>query len=87
MRIRCLQENLKTALRLVRRAVGRSTTFPALHHILISAEQGQVRLTATNLEMSIVVVLAARVDEDGAILVPPRRMINIVDNLANGLCA
>jgi len=81
MRVSCLQENLARGLSIVGRAVSPRSTLPILSHILLAAEEGQLRLSATNLEIGINCWVGARVEEEGAIAVPARTLIDLVNTL------
>ncbi len=81
MRASCLQENLARGLSVVGRAVATRPTLPVLSHILLSTDQSQLKLAATDLELFIVCWLGAKVDEEGAITVPARLIIDLVNSL------
>ena len=49
MKISCLQENLSRGLSVVGRAVASRATLPVTQNVLLSAERGMLRLSATNL--------------------------------------
>ena len=51
MRASCLQENLSRGLTVVGRAVATRPTLPVLSHVLLSTEQSQIKLAATDLEL------------------------------------
>jgi len=78
MRVSCLQENLAKGLSIVGRATSPRSTLPILSHILISTDQGRLRLSATNLEIGINCWIGAKVEEEGAIAVPARTLIDLV---------
>lgn len=82
MRVSCLQENLAKGLSIVSRAVAsRSTTLPVLANIMLSTDNGRLRLSATNLELGINTWIGAKVEEDGAITVPARTFGDLVNTL------
>jgi len=81
MRVSCLQENLTRGLAIVSRAVATRSTLPVLSNILLATEMGRLRLAATNLEMGISCWVRAKVEEDGAITVPARVLIDLVNGL------
>jgi DNA polymerase-3 subunit beta len=51
MKVSCLQENLAHGLSVVARAVAPRSTLPVLGNVLVATENGQLRLSATNLEL------------------------------------
>ena len=81
MRASCLQENLSRGLSVVGRAVATRPTLPVLSHILLSTDQSQLKLAATDLELFIVCWIGAKVDQEGAITVPARLIIDLVNSL------
>ncbi len=81
MRVSCLQENLAKGLSIVGRAVATRSTLPVLSNILLTTDQGQLKLSATNLEIGITCWIGAKVEEDGAMTVPARTFVDLVSAL------
>jgi len=82
MRVSCLQENLAKGLSIVSRAVAsRSTTLPVLSNVKLSTDNSRLKLSATNLEIGINTWIGAKVEEDGAITVPARTFVDLVNTL------
>lgn len=81
MRVSCLQENLAKGLSIVGRAVSTRSTLPVLGNILIEAKDNQLRLAATNLEISINCWIGAKVEDEGAITVPARLLTEFVNSM------
>jgi DNA polymerase-3 subunit beta len=82
MKVSCLQENLAKGLSIVGRAVAsRSTALPVLSNILLSTDNGRLKLSATNLEIGINCWIGAKVEEEGAITVPARTFTDLVNSL------
>lgn len=79
MKVSCLQENLARGLSVAGRAVSARSTLPILSHILFTTDQGRLRLSSTNLEMGIHCWIGGRVEEEGAIAVPARTIIDLVN--------
>ncbi len=69
VQVRCQQAELERALHQVSRAVARRSTLPVLSNVLLVAEAGALRLTATNLEIALSVSLPADVEESGQLSV------------------
>jgi DNA polymerase-3 subunit beta len=80
----CLQEYLNKGLGTVVRAVPVRGSLPVLSNVLITAESGKVKLTATNLDTVISVILGASVQEEGSITVPAKMFYEFVSNLDSG---
>jgi DNA polymerase-3 subunit beta len=83
MKISCLQENLHRGLQIVSKAVANKTTLPVLNNILISTDGGRLKLTATNLEVGITSWIGCQVEEEGAITVPAKLLVDFVSSLPN----
>jgi DNA polymerase-3 subunit beta len=81
MRASCLQENLSRGLSIVGRAVATRPTLPVLSHVLLSTDQGRLKLAATDLELFIVCWLGAKIDSEGATTVPARLLGDLVNSL------
>jgi DNA polymerase-3 subunit beta len=80
----CLQEYLSRGLSIVNRAVPVKGSLPVLSNVLISAEKGKVRLTATNLETVITYTFGAEVKEEGSLTVPAKMFQEFISNLEPG---
>lgn len=80
----CLQEYLSKGLGIVSRAVPLKGSLPVLSNVLITAESGRVRLTATNLETVISYTFGAEVKEEGSLTVPARMFQEFISNLEPG---
>lgn len=72
MQISCLKENLERALNIVGRAVASRPTVPVIQNVLLVAEKGNLRLTATNNQIAITTWIGAMIDREGEITVPAR---------------
>jgi DNA polymerase-3 subunit beta len=83
MKVSCLQENLHKGLQTVGKAVANKTTLPVLNNILVSTDGGRLKLTATNLEVGITNWIGCQVEEEGAITVPAKLLVDFVSSLPN----
>jgi len=81
MKIVCRQENLAKGLSTVGRAVATRSTLPVLSNILLATDESRLKLSATNLEISVNCWVGADVKEEGAITVPARLLTNFVNSL------
>ncbi len=81
MKVACLQENLAKGLSIVGRAVSPRSTLPVLGNVLLATDAGRLKLSATNLEVGITCWIGAKVEEEGAITVPARTFIDLVNAL------
>jgi DNA polymerase-3 subunit beta len=78
MKISVPQENLAQGLNIVSRAVSSRSTYPILANVLISAEDGRLKLSATDREMGITCWINAKISDEGATTVPARTFIDLV---------
>ena len=81
MKISCMQENLSRGLAVVGRAVASRATLPVTQNVLISAENGMLRMSATNLEIAMTTWIGAMVEEEGSVTVPARLLTDYVNSL------
>jgi DNA polymerase-3 subunit beta len=82
MKFSTLQENLAKGLQTVARAVPTKSPMPILTNVLISAENGRLKLSATNLETAITTYVNASIDKEGSITVPARLIKEFIINLS-----
>jgi len=78
MKISCTQEKLNKGLGIVSRIVGTRTTLPVLSNICLEAKGGQLKLSATDLEIGVTTSIGAKVDTEGAVTVPARLISEFV---------
>jgi DNA polymerase-3 subunit beta len=78
MKVSVLQENLAQGLNVVSRAVSPRSTYPILANVLISAEDGRLKLSATDRELGITAWIGAKIEEPGATTVPARTLADLV---------
>ncbi len=84
MNLSLLQENLNLALTNVSRFVSSKNQLPVLNNILFSTDQGRLKLSATNLELSINYWVGAKIDQEGSITVPAKEITEFISYLPNG---
>ena len=83
MKIFSLQENLKQGLALVGHVAGKNINLPILNNILLKAEQGKIRLVATNLEIGITSVVRGKIEVEGAFTANSKIISDCVNLLPN----
>jgi len=83
MKVSCLQESLSRGLKVVGRAASARSILPVMTHVLLSTDEGRLRLSATNLEIAINCWIDAQVEEDGAIAVPARTLTDLAKALSS----
>ena len=65
-------------LRQVASVVSSKTTLPILSNVKIEAENGQVRFTATDLDVCITGVVPANVLREGTVTLPAKKLVSII---------
>ena len=80
-RLTCLQENLRGGLSVVGRAVASRTTLPIAQNVLMSTDQGRLKLSATDLEMAISTWVGVTAEDEGEITIPARLLTEFVGSL------
>ena len=81
MRFSCSQEDLSKGLKIAGRAVASRAVLPILSNVMLSTGDGRLKLSATDLEISINCWIGATVEEDGATTVPAHTLIDLVNSL------
>ena len=77
LRITVSKDELVAALGIVSRAVSTRTSVQILSGILLEAEGSELRLAATDMELSLRATLSAQIEGDGAIVLPGKTLVDI----------
>jgi len=85
MKLSCLQENLNKGLGIIGRAVASRTTLPITQNVLISTDESQLKLAATNLEIAISCWIGAKIESEGSITLPARVLTEFVGSLPSDI--
>jgi len=70
--------DLLDELSLIQGVVERKTTIPILSNLLCEAKGNELRITATDLELSILTSCEAKVKQDGASTIPAKKLLELV---------
>jgi DNA polymerase-3 subunit beta len=81
LKLACPQDNLSKGLAVVSRAVSTRSTMPILSNILLATDGPRLRLSATNLELSINAWIDAEIEQEGRVAVPARLLQEFVNSL------
>lgn len=84
MQINANRDDLLKPLLMAGNVVERRQTLPILANVLISASPGQLRITATDLEVELTANATAEVSEEFEITLPARKLIDICKALPDG---
>lgn len=83
LKIFSLQENLKQGLALVGRVAGKNANLPILNNVLIRADEGKIRLVATNLEVGVSSTVRGKIEREGVFTVNSKIITDCVNLLPN----
>ena len=83
MKLTITREQLQEGLVAVAASVPAKTTLPILSNILLEATKDGIRLSGTDLDISVSTTVSASVDQEGAITLPARKLVEIVRELPN----
>jgi len=83
MKFKINRDHFGSGLQLISNVVGMRKTMPILQNVLIEANDGQVSLTTTNLDLGMKCSVKADVDESGSVTLPVRDLSKIVRELAD----
>ncbi len=83
LKIFSLQENLKQGLALVGHVSGKNVNLPILNNVLIRAEEGKIRLVATNLEIGVISTIRGKIEREGLFTVSSKIISDCVNLLPN----
>jgi DNA polymerase III subunit beta len=84
MKLTCSRDELAQKLGVVARAVSTRTSVQVLLGVLLRAEGGRLLLAATDMEVSLRASLEAEVEDEGAVVVPGRLLVELVRLLPAG---
>jgi DNA polymerase III subunit beta len=83
MKLICTQENLKAGLGTVSRIISSVNTLPILSNLLLKTENGQLKISSTNLELAINTNIRCKVEVEGQTTVVAKTFSELVNNLPN----
>ena len=81
MKFTITREQLQEGLVAVAASVPTKTTLPVLSNILLEATKDGLRLSGTDLDIAVSTTVPAAVDQEGAITLPARKLVEIVREL------
>jgi len=78
MKFRCFQKDLSDAISKVQRAIPTRSTMQVLQGILVEAKENTVKLTGTDIDITIETRLAAEVIEEGSVVMPSQIFRDVI---------
>lgn len=85
MKFTCSTKDIAGAVGAASKIVNSHTTVPILSNVLLTAEDGAVRVRATDLELTLEHVVEAEIAESGSATVPAKLLSGYLGNLPPGL--
>ncbi len=83
MQLTVNKSKLISAIQTVQGAIGTRVALPILSNILLELKSNILKLTATNLDISISSTFEVESHEDGAVTVPAQKFYEIVSSIAD----
>ena len=81
MKFTITREQLQEGLVAVAASVPTKTTLPVLSNILLEATGNGLRLSGTDLDIAVSTTVPASVDQEGALTLPAKKLVEIVREL------
>jgi DNA polymerase-3 subunit beta len=84
MKIQITKDILQKGIQTVQNIITPKSVLPILSNILIETTKNKVKLTATDLDIGISMLLDAQIQDQGAITIPAKRLGDIIKELPEG---
>ena len=81
MKFTITRERLQEGLVAVAASVPAKTTLPVLSNVLVTATAEGVQISGTDLDIAVSTTVPAEVDEEGAVTLPAKKLVEIVREL------
>jgi DNA polymerase-3 subunit beta len=81
VKLSCTRENIHQGLTIVSHISGKSANLPILNNVLLRADVAGLKLTATNLDMTVTCNVRSKVDQPGEYTVPAKLVADYVSLL------
>jgi DNA polymerase-3 subunit beta len=81
----CSTKDIASAVGAASKIVNAHTTVPILSNVLLTAEEGAIKVRATDLELTLEHAFPAEISENGAVTVPAKLFSGYLGNLPAGL--
>jgi DNA polymerase III subunit beta len=84
MKVSLISDNLQKKILFVNHAISTRSQLPVLLNFLIEAEEGRLKISATDLEIGIETTIPAKTEEKGRITVPAKTFAEILGTIISG---
>lgn len=81
MKLTISRKSLSEALSIASRFTTSKAQLPILGNVLLESKNNKLNISATNLEMSVSLSIASKIEEEGAVTVPAKVIYDVVSNL------
>jgi DNA polymerase-3 subunit beta len=75
------KDNILEGLQKIQSGISARNTLPILYNVHLKTHEGQLQLTATDLEISVQTMCEAKVNREGGTTLPARRLLSIIREL------
>jgi len=83
LKIVCLQENIKNGFSVSERISGTNLSLPILSNALLETGNGNLKISSTDLEMGVDIIVSCKVEGRGSVVAPVKLILNFINNLPN----
>ena len=80
MKLECTKEQLLYGVSIAEKISGRHPTLPILNCLLLDAQEGILKIKATNLELGIEITVSSKISSPGVVAVPAATLFNTLNN-------
>ena len=83
MKFTCTHQNFLKGLNITEKVIGKNFSLPILQNILVSCEKnkGNLKLSSTDLEMGVEILIPAKIEEEGNIAIPAKLLGGFIRSL------
>lgn len=85
MEIKISKENFLRVSLVAEKITGKNLNLPILNSFLISAQKGKMKITATNLDVSLEIYAPAKIENEGVAAVPSRLINSVFSNIKENI--
>lgn len=83
MKVSLISDNLRSKILFTNHAISTRSQLPTLLNFLIEAKEGKLVISATDLEIGIIVEIPAKTEKEGAITVPAKTFVEVLSNTSS----
>lgn len=84
MKVSLISDNLQKKILFVNHAISTRSQLPILLNFLLEAKEGKLIISATDLEIGIIVEVPAKTEEEGSVTVPAKTFVEILGTISSG---